>query len=347
MKLVVTHALRLVRKDLTRLSDVHRSQFVEAIAPGQPEIAESLIETGSKDDADDDHGLVYARFHDDADPKRAFEGWLLDMARAPSKRTMPDGGAFFLADTTDPAGVDMTQSSLECRAAGAEALFQAITAMLPNLVVVSRGAAMKQNPPFAHAVAPKPKKPVMETGTLTLRVVYARRYIAAELRNAPEQTRFQFLHAVRPLFATPTPEGMEQPHVLGGLYSSIDPGPVPGPPNLFGPNRRGLVYVRFADTQGREFDGWFFTTTKKEASAYWPSPRATLGDGRILVGGSIEHTGVEVAKGKVRVATKRVLPVADALARGLRKLGLTFDVEVSPVPTPGDQSYFEREVAGA
>ena len=347
MKLVVTLALRLVRKDLARLSDVHRSQFVEAIAPGQPDIAESLIETGGKDDADDDHGLVYARFHDDANPKRAFEGWLLDLERAPSKRTMPDGGAFFVADTTDSAGVDMTQSSLACRAAGAEALFQAITAMLPNLVVVSRGAAMKQNPPFAHAVAPKPKKPVMETGTLTLRVVCARRYIEAKLRNASEQTRFQFLHALRPLFATPTPEGMEEPHVLGALYRITEPGPAPGSPSVFGPNRRGLVYVRFADTQDREFDGWFWTTIKKEASAYWPSPRATLGDGRIMVGGSIEPTGVEVAKGKVRVATKRALPIADALAQGLRKLGLTFDVEVSPVAAPGDQSYFEREVAGA
>ena len=46
----LTRALRLRRQDLARLTELHRAQFVAAIAPGKPDLAESFIEgTGAED----------------------------------------------------------------------------------------------------------------------------------------------------------------------------------------------------------------------------------------------------------------------------------------------------------
>lgn len=339
MRLVVTHALRLTRGDLARLGDVHRRQFVAAIAPNKPKLAEGLVEQKG-DDEGDGHGLVYLRFHDEAAAKREIEGWLLDDDRYPSKRASPDGGAFFVADTMKTAGVQMSQGSVSASARGASALRDAITELVRNLPVKTSGALMKANPPFAYAKAPPPPPPPkQDAGTLPLVVRSARRFTESQIREAEPYDRFQFLHSVRPTFATPTMDGMEGTFALGMLWSGVDSGP-DTTPETHG-MRSGLFHVRLGvanDT--REFDGWFMDTRTESADAYWPSTRATATLGRIFLANTVTFTGVALKAGRISVDVRAGLPIARALAQGLKKLGLTFDVEVGSAPASGTKGYF-------
>jgi hypothetical protein len=317
--LVVERALRLVRKDLARLTDVHRAQFVAAIAPGKPELAESLIEApGSDDDDDDAHGLVYLRLRDEGAGGKAYDGWLLDDERAPSRRARPDGGLFFVAGTTRATAVEMSRSSLH-REGGA--LRTAIAAILDGLEVTVRGPALAANPPFQHATAPRAPKVARAAGTASLRVVRARRYTEATMRAAPEAIRFQFLPAVRPKFATPTTEGMESTFALGMLYGMIDAGSQAAAGA--GLERRGLAHVRLAVDGDGELDGWFWLAAAADGA---PSGRATATDGYLMLADSIERAGVAVVKGKVKVDGKHARPTSGAIARGLQRLGLTFEL---------------------
>ena len=312
----LTRALRLRRQDLARLTELHRAQFVAAIAPGKPDLAESFIEgTGAEDD--DVRGLVYLRAEDGAE---ALEGFFLDDARAPSKTARLDGGVLFRAGTTEPV-LEMSQGSAP----------EPLAAVLKDLAVTVSGAALKEDPPFAHAKAPPKPKPELDAGTMRLRVVSARRYIESELRKAPE--RFQLMHAVRPAFATPTPEGMDG-FMAGGILWDIDPGPDLERALRVAVDRPGLMRIQLVneDDPTQAFTAWFFAQNTREPSTFWPSTRTTATDGRVMVGDTITSAGVELARGKIKVAKKNPPPYAKALAKGLAKLGLTFELEnLTPV----------------
>jgi hypothetical protein len=79
----------------------------------------------------------------------------------------------------------------------------------------------------------------------------------------------------------------------------------------------------------RQFDGWYKDGLNELAESYWPSPRAVAGDGRIFEAGTVVFTGVALTDGRITVDRKKGLAYAESLARGLKKLGLGFDVEVS------------------
>src|SRR5271154_3357559 len=154
MKLVITHALRLLRKDLARLGDVHRAQFVKSIAPGKPAMAEGFVETNTDDDDSETHGLVYIRFHDAADPSEEIESFLLDDARYPDKLASPSGGRFFRAGTLKSAGVKMSQGGVGSEGPKTAEMARAVSDLVRSCRVAISGAGMKANPPFALVKAP-------------------------------------------------------------------------------------------------------------------------------------------------------------------------------------------------
>ncbi|MBS2029296.1 MAG: hypothetical protein JST54_15450 [Deltaproteobacteria bacterium] len=331
MALVLTHALRLRRADLDRLTDTHRNQFVQAIAPGNVEMARGLIEEAG-DPEGDAHGLVYLRF-EDAAASRAFEGWFLDDARHPSKKASLDGGAFFAAGTLDEVEVELSQSTPGPRPTdvGAQALYDAVLALGPKIAVKTSGPELKSNPPFAFATAPKIE---MEKGALALEVVEAKRYTAEDIAAAGPDTQYQVMVALQSKFAGKR-EQIET--AITRIYEFGDPGSKP----KRGLYAYGIVFLRLREENGaRGFDGWFWDMRQKEPSAYWPSKTTTLGSGSLLVAGTFTPTGVELTKGKLKVACSNALPVAAALAAGFKKLGLTFDVTLVHEAASGESGYF-------
>lgn len=341
MKLVVTHAVRLLRKDLARLGDVHRAQLVEAIAPGQHEISEDLVETGKRDEAGR-HGLVYLRFHDEAEPLHSFDGFLLDKASSPSKTARPDRGAFFLADTAVSAGVRVSEGRVSATEPSQNELSEAIGQLMTGLRVATNGLATRSNPPFALAKAPPTSaSPKALPDALVLETLSALRYTESEIRAAEPLRRYQFLHSLRPKFATKTMDGMDGAFALGMLYGHVDPGPEE---HTYG-HRSGLIHVRFGERgdPSNVFDGWFWDTRNDRAEAYWPSRTATIGEGRIFLGDTVTFTGVEVKKERVAVVKSQVSPISAPLARGIEKLGLTFDVELVSPATSNAKGYFGSE----
>src|SRR5438045_2277827 len=98
MKLKLLSALRLVRKDLERLSDIHRQQFFMAVDPvrakngGNIEDAYETIETGKKFKEGEEgevSGLVYVRLENVENPAEAYEGWFADVRHFPDTESMP------------------------------------------------------------------------------------------------------------------------------------------------------------------------------------------------------------------------------------------------------------------
>jgi hypothetical protein len=353
----VTAAVRLVREHIARLGEIHKRQFVAMMAPGSTlDRASEIIDTGSDEDDDrGEGGLAYVRFEDTRDASRAFDAWFYDLALHPETKLQPDGAMVFVSGTCDSAGIEMSQSTWNRPTdSGVAALLESVKAAVGGVRLAVKGAALVANPPFALAKAPPPPPVNREEGALDLDVVTARRLTRAEARAMPPEQRLQLLHSVRPRFATPTTEGMERPSALGMVYDGIDPGPDRDTRG----HASGLVYLllRTREATPREFDGWFLDYRCEEAEAYWPSPRAMITWGRLFLAGTIKWSGVEVKDkrslgpdGKVRVKARVVadavkgLPVAPALAKGLEKLGLCFDVEVTRAPKPGEAWYFGSE----
>lgn len=330
-------AVRLRRNDVLRLSAVHRRQFALSIANGKDDDALDFIEGGGEDGGE--HGLVYVRVATgDGDE---YEGFLLDAGQYPRPEAQPDGGFFFLAGTTDRAGFEISQGCFASDARVPAPLAQALETLLRRFPVAVRGAALKANPPFELATAPKPPKPVKpkkgELVPLALEVVSARRYTEAELRAAPPDAILQCCHALRPKFAPPTTDRMKDSFAVNDLYISTDPGPDSDRDFLNVP-RTGLFLVRLAvkGAPGRTFDGWFRDERSEDPAAWWPSRRARATTGRVMLGGTTTYALVAVEKGRVVADKQKATPDAFALAEGLKKLGLDFDVEVRAQSTkPG------------
>jgi hypothetical protein len=121
------------------------------------------------------------------------------------------------------------------------------------------------------------------------------------------------------------------------IYEFGDPGSKP----KRGLYAHGIVFVHLREKGGaRAFDGWFWDMRQSEPAAYWPSQTAVLSSGALLLAGTFTPTGVEVMKGKVKVGRSNALPVAAALAAGLKKLGLALPVTLVHPPTNGETGYF-------
>jgi len=337
----LTHAVRLVRKDIDRLTPIHQKQFNRMMAPSWTlERAAALIGTGTDDEGDDGGGLVYLRIEAQSDARRAFEVWIHDDARYPSTAVSADGVCAFVGGTVDAIGLEMSQSCWDAPTTpDAEVVLAFLKPELPRVKVTVKGPAMTADPPFALARAPKP----------VLKVA-ARRLTEAEARALPADARFQLLHSLRAAIATDDPADMEDAMQLGMVYWFVDPGP---DEKAFG-FKEGLIYlaVKTTERSSREFEGWFYDGRIETAESYWPSPKATVTSGRFFEPGTIRFTGVEIkssqsieggkvaVKPKVTVDVKHGLPVANALAAGLKKLGLSFDVQVTREPKPGEKTYF-------
>lgn len=345
----ITHAVRLRREDLARLGEIHKRQFVAMMAPRRAfDDAAELVEQRGADDGEGS-GLVYVRVEGGG---RAFDGWICDDARHPSTKVSPGGALFFAAGTTDSVGVEMSQSTWH--SADHEEPLRSIREAVAGLRVAVRGAPLTADPPFALATAPPPAAVASEDGALELEVLAARRLTERDARALPAESRFQLLHALRPKFATKDVAGMEDPMQLGMVYGFVDPGP---DTDSWG-HRGGLVYLRLREKggKGRVFDGWFYDWHAEDPATYWPSRTASISSGRLFEDGSTRFTGVELAhawgldgagkvtsRPRIGVDPKKGLPVAKALAVGLKRLGLSFDVELVRKPRSGEKGYFGSE----
>jgi hypothetical protein len=340
MTLRLTHALRLRRRDLDRVHPVSLEQLTAALAPGQRERALELIEDGkgADDDAEnsDVFGLVYLRFEET--PTRAYEGWFIDWQKFPAKKTHLDGGSFFVAGTTQSAGVQLSQSCVHALEDGGSAsLLEAFEKLGISFAVKTSGPLMKADPPFALAKAPVRAAPVLDPGVLALTLVAAERYTRHDVRVASRERKWLLLNSARPRFAV-DPDDMEAFFALGILYGTIDPGPDANVTAM----PLGLVYARFRTDEPtpREYEGFFWDWRQTEAESYWPSRRAKLVEGRLFVAGSVAFTGVELRKGKIVVDTKKARSEAAALAAGLKKLGLAYDVTLVTPAESGAAGFF-------
>jgi hypothetical protein len=147
---VITHAVRLVRKDLDRLTPLHQKQFNRMMAPKWSfEKAAALIGTEKKGEWDDGGGLAYVRIAAVDDPSRAFEGWIYDTLRYPAKSVSPDGALFFRAGTLEPIDLEMSQSCWHpATSADAKALLDFLESR--SLRVSVNGPDLTAHPPFAR-----------------------------------------------------------------------------------------------------------------------------------------------------------------------------------------------------
>lgn len=337
MKLKLVSALRLTRKDLDRLSDIHRQQFFLSVFPVQAakgedveEIAYETIETGKKVDeteGPEQFGLIYVRLENADKPQEAYEGWFLDWGRYPDTNSKPDTGTFFKAGTTKSSGVLMSQHGYYAgeKSAKAEELLAAVEEIGNTFKVVVKGPALKTFPPFDKKTAPK-KVPDKKTPSVSvnLEVVEAKRFIEAEMRKAPPMRRFQLLHGLRHSQASfYTLDSMDVWQGVGVLYDFIDDGYKGDMSSAPGVKRRGLVFLKFRTTEkpARVFEGWFWD------KALYPDKKTNIYEGRLFVEGSVTPVGVIMEKGKLKVAKKGGLPDADAITEAFKKLGFVFEVD--------------------
>lgn len=343
MKLKVVAALRLIRKDLDRLTDIHRQQFFMAVDPvkakagGDIEDVYEIIETGKKireGEGEEVYGLIYVRLENIEKPLEAYEGWFIDARHYPDTESMPDGGAFFKAGTTELAGVGMSQAmySLDKKSPHAEQLFEALKKMGSHFSVIMKGPQMKTNPPFAHKTAPK--KVVTKKGPvkpIDLEVLEVRRYIQPETLKLPAQTKLQIERGTNWKFSTLTLEHIEKISLIGStVYWNIDLGPNPEAIKLINgrpgsnENRSGLIYLKLKTKEKPErvFEGWFYDKKlypSKETKIYW---------GCLLAAGTATPIGVSLEMGKVKANLKKGLPDAEAIAEGFKKLGIKFETKI-------------------
>lgn len=75
--------------------------------------------------------------------------------RAQSKTASPDGGAFFVAGTVEPTGVELSQGTFDPAPLDARPLAAALAELLRGLRVTTSGAALREDPPFAVVTRPR------------------------------------------------------------------------------------------------------------------------------------------------------------------------------------------------